>query len=119
MIAHYVGGQLQTLAGHFQTAEPNQYASWYNKWGGSALPVEDVPGFTDRNDKQKPIKLMTFGTLSSTPVNKLLRGATFESAVHETIHLNSNLLFERQFGWAYNEALTEYFTLKVFSAQKG
>jgi hypothetical protein len=54
---------LQTLAGHFQTAEPNQYASWYNKWGGSGLPVEDVPGFTDRNDRQKPIKLMTFGTL--------------------------------------------------------
>jgi hypothetical protein len=58
-------------------------------------------------------------SLSSTPVNKLLRGATFESAVHETIHLNSNLLFERQFGLAYNEAITEYFTLKVFGVPKG
>jgi hypothetical protein len=118
VVAHYVGGQLQTLAGHFQTAEPNQYASWYGKWGGSKLPVEEVPGFTDRDDREKPIKLVTFGTLDTTP-KKLLKGATFESAVHETIHLNSNLLFERQFGWAYNEAMTEYFTLKVFGVQQG
>ena len=56
VIADYVSGKLQTLADHFQTAEPNQFAYLYNKWGESKLPVEDVPGFTDRKDKEKPIK---------------------------------------------------------------
>ena len=44
---------------------------------------------------------------------------TFESAVHETMHLNSNLTFLNQFGYNYNEAVTEYFTLKVFGVSTG
>ena len=120
VIADYVSGKLQTLADHFQTAEPNQFAYLYNKWGESKLPVEDVPGFTDRKDKQKPIKLRSFGTLESISGKKTLLGdATFEAAVHETIHLNSNLLFKQLFGFNYNEAVTEYFTLKVFGVSKG
>src|SRR4029077_19438469 len=91
VIADYVSGKLQTLAEHFQTAEPNQFAYLYNKWGESKLPVEDVPGFTDRKDKQNPIKLRSFGTLESVGKKTLLGDATFEAAVHETIHLNSNL----------------------------
>jgi hypothetical protein len=120
VVAQYVKGNLQTLAGHFQTAEPNQFASWYRKWGGSKLPVEEVPGFTDRDDKQKPIKLVTFGTLDSTP-KKLVRAATFEAAVHETVHLNSNpnRSFAKFFGDHYNEGVTEYFTLKVFGVTTG
>jgi hypothetical protein len=119
VVAHYVSGKPQTLAGHFQTAEPNEFAAWYQKWNQSPLPVEDVPGFTDRNDKQKPIKLRSFGTLTSVSINKTLRGATFEAAVHETIHLNSNQLFNKLFGFNYNEAVTEHFTLKVFGVPKG
>ena len=118
VIADYVSGKLQTLADHFQSVEPNQFSYLYNKWGGSKLPVEDVPGFTDRKDKQKPIKLVAFGTLDTTP-KKLVKGATLEAAVHETIHLNSNLLFKQLFGFNYNEAVTEYFTLKVFGVSKG
>ncbi len=53
------------------------------------------------------------GTLDTTP-KKLVKGATLEAAVHETIHLNSSLLFQQLFGFNYNEAATEYFTLKVF-----
>ena len=117
VIADYVSGKLQTLADHFQSVEPNQFSYLYNKWGGSKLPVEDVPGFTDRKDKQKPIKLVAFGTLDTTP-KKLVKGATLEAAVHETIHLNSNLLFLQLFGFNYNEAVTEYFTLKVFETPK-
>jgi hypothetical protein len=116
VIAQYVSGKLQTLAGHFEAAEPNQYASRYQKWGGSKLPVQKVPGYTDRNDKDKPIKLMTSGNFNK----EYLKGATFEAAVHETIHLNSNHpLFENQFGHNYNEGVTEYFTLKVFGVQTG
>ena len=88
VVADYVSGKVQTLADHFQTAEPNQFAYLYNKWGESKLPVEDVPGFTDRKDKEKPIKLRSFGTLESVGKKTLLRDATFEAAVHETIHLN-------------------------------
>jgi hypothetical protein len=119
VIAGYVSGKLQTLAGHFQAVEPNQFAYLYNAWGGSKQPVEDVPGFTDRKDKQKPIKLRSFGTLESIGKKTLLGDATFEAAVHETIHLNSNLLFLQLFGFNYNEAVTEYFTLKVFDVTKG
>jgi uncharacterized membrane protein YgcG len=121
VIAHYVSGALQTLAGHFETAEPNQFAAWYKNWGESKLPVEDVPGFTNRNDKKKPIKLRLFGTLTSISVNKTLKGATFESAVHETIHLNSNpnRSFAKNFGDVYNEGVTEYFALKVFGVATG
>ena len=119
VVADYVSGKVQTLADHFQTAEPNQFAYLYNKWGESKLPVEDVPGFTDRKDKEKPIKLRSFGTLESVGKKTLLRDATFEAAVHETIHLNSNLLFKQLFGFSYNEAVTEYFTLKVFGVSKG
>src|SRR6185437_3602884 len=114
VIANYVSGGLQTLAGHFESAEPNQFAAWYKDWGESKLPVEDVPGFTNRKDKKKPIKLRLFGTLTGISGNKTLKGATFESAVHETVHLNSNpnLLFAKHFGGVYNEGVTEYFTLK-------
>ena len=32
VITHYVS-TLQTLAGHFETAEPNQFAAWYKNSG--------------------------------------------------------------------------------------
>jgi hypothetical protein len=115
VIAQYVGGQLHTLAGHFQSLEPNQYAPMYQRWGGSNFSFKEVPGYTDRGDNEKPIKLMAPGTYNG----EYLKGATFEDAVHETIHLNSNLLFRDKFGFAYNEAITEYFTLKVFNAHSG
>ena len=119
VVAHYVSGKLQTLAGHFETVEPNQFAAWYQKWGKSPLPVEDVPGFTNRDDRQKPIKLRSFGSLTSISGSKNLTSANFEAAVHETIHLNSNQRFYDLFGFNYNEAVTEYFTLKVFGVKKG
>ena len=68
VIAQYVSGKLQTLTGHFQMLEPNQFAPVYQKWGKSPDPVQDVPAFTDRNDKQKPIKLRTFGYWNNQPV---------------------------------------------------
>jgi hypothetical protein len=40
VIADYVSGKLQTLADHFQTAEPNQFAYLYNKWGESNYPLK-------------------------------------------------------------------------------
>lgn len=115
VIAQYVGGQLHTLTGHFQSLEPNQYAPMYQRWGGSKFSFKEVPGYTDRGDDKKPIKLMAPGTYNG----EYLKGATFEDAVHETIHLNSNLLFRDKFGPTYNEAITEYFTLKVFNAHSG
>ena len=115
LVAQYVGGQLQTLTGHFQSLEPNQYARLYQQWGGSTLPFKQVPAFTDRDDKRKPIKLMASGYFNEENLN----GATLEDAVHETIHLNSNLLFRDKFGFNYNEAITEYFTLKVFGVTSG
>jgi hypothetical protein len=79
-----------------------------------------VPGFTDRSDKLKPIKLMDSGTLDGFFSKQTqMKGVTFESAVHETVHLNSNPLFKKLFGFNYNEAVTEHFTLKVFGVSKG
>jgi hypothetical protein len=115
VVAQYVGSQLQTLTGHFQSLEPNQYAALYKRWGGSKFPFKEVPGYTDRGDNQRPIKLMAPGTYNG----EYLKGATFEDAVHETIHLNSNLLFRDKFGPTYNEAITEYFTLKVLNTNSG
>jgi hypothetical protein len=115
VVAQYIGGQLQTLTGHFQSLEPNQYAPLYQQWGGSTLPFKKVPAFTDRNDKRRPIKLMASGYFDKERLN----GATLEDAVHETIHLNSHLFFMDKFGFNYNEAITEYFTLKVFGVASG
>jgi hypothetical protein len=120
VIADYVSGKLQTLAGHFEFLKPDEFASRYQKWGESDQPVQDVPGFTDRSDKQKPIKLMDSGTLDGFFGKQTqMKGVTFESAVHETVHLNSNLLFKKIFGFNYNEAVTEYFTMKVFGVKNG
>jgi uncharacterized membrane protein YgcG len=120
VIADYVSGKLQTLAGHFEFLKPNEFASRYQKWGESDRPVQDVPGFTDRSDKKKPIKLMDAGTLDGFLGKQTqMKGVTFEAVVHETIHLNSNVLFKQLFGFYYNEAVTEHFTLKVFGVSKG
>jgi hypothetical protein len=40
VIAQYVGGQLHTLTGHFQSLEPNQYAAMYQRWGGQIFLLE-------------------------------------------------------------------------------
>jgi hypothetical protein len=73
VVAQYVGSQLRTLTGHFQSLEPNQYSALYKRWGGSKYPFKEVPGYTDRGDNERPIKLMAPGTYNG----EYLKGATF------------------------------------------
>jgi hypothetical protein len=51
------------------------------KWGKSDEDVDEAPGFVNRDDKDKSIKLRLPG--------KYKVPATFEAAIHETVHLNS------------------------------
>jgi hypothetical protein len=80
VLAHYVGANnLKPLKGNFQLAKPDQFEFWYKNWGQSSEDTDSVPGFVNRKEK-KPIKLRL--------PNGLKTFATFEAAVHETIHLN-------------------------------
>ena len=60
-----------------------------------------MPGFVNRDEK-KPIKLRLPGKSSK---GQLVVAATFEAAVHETIHLNSNTQFQTDFGHNYSEGV--------------
>ncbi|HEY1862544.1 MAG TPA: hypothetical protein VGG77_02430 [Roseiarcus sp.] len=108
IIPSYVSGKLKTIAGHFDMALPDQFEFWFKNWKRSDENVDEVPGFVNRGDKNKPIKLRLPGK-NKTP-------ATFETAVHETVHYNSNEMFANNFGPRYNEGVTEYFTERVLGA---
>ena len=113
VVSNYVGASnLRTIKGNFALGLPDEFEAWYKKWGKSDEDVDEVPGFVNRDDKDKPIKLRLPG--------KYKIPATFEAAIHETIHLNSSFdakqnrgKFQIVFGNNYNEGVTEYFTEKV------
>ena len=107
-IPSYVGGaqNLKGLKGNVDLEDPVVFERMYKDYGLSDEDVDTVPGFVNRRAK-KPIKLRRPGKNSS---NQLVVAATFEDAVHETVHLNSQTNFQAQFSHAYNEGVTEYFT---------
>jgi uncharacterized membrane protein YgcG len=119
VVAQYVGAKnLRTLTGHFKTARADEFEAWFKKWGKSDEDVNEIPGFVYRDDKDTPIRLRLPGD------NKT--AATFEAAIHETIHWNSavdqnkNLgRFQTSFGANYNEGVTEYFTERVLGSVEG
>jgi hypothetical protein len=116
VVSNYVGASnLRKLGGNYALGLPEEFEAWYQKWGKSDEDVDEVPGFVNRDDKAKPIKLRLPGKYK-TP-------ATFEAAIHETIHLNAAFddkqgrgKFQIVFGRNYNEGVTEYFTEKVLDA---
>jgi hypothetical protein len=111
-IAGYVGGvkMLKTVKGNVDAWDPPVFEKLYETYRKShpnaEKNVDEVPGFVNRDEKQ-PIKLRLPGKNSA---NKLVSAATVEAAVHEAIHLNSSTSFQSDFGHAYNEGVTEYFT---------
>jgi len=111
-IAGYVGGvkMLKTLKGNVDTEDPQVFEALYEKYRKSHTDIEknvdQIPGFVDRDEKL-PIKLRLPGRNSN---RQLVAAATVEAAVHEAMHLNSSTSFQRDFGHAYNEGVTEYFT---------
>jgi hypothetical protein len=113
-IATYVGGarNLKTLKGNVDQEDPVSFEKLYKDYGQSEENVDEVPGFVNRS-ADKPIKLRAPGKNSN---NELVVAATFEAAIHETMHLNSTVLFQRNFSHAYNEGVTEYFTELVLGA---
>jgi hypothetical protein len=119
VVAHYVGASnLKTLAGHFKMARAGEFEAWFKKWGKSDEDVDEIPGFVYRDDKDTPIRLRLPGEKKTA--------ATFEAAIHETIHWNSavdqnqNLgKFQTTFGANYNEGVTEYFTERVLGSAEG
>jgi hypothetical protein len=119
VVAHYVGASnLKTLAGHFKTARADEFEAWFKKWGKSDEDVNEIPGFVYRDDKDTPIRLRLPGD------NKT--AASFEAAIHETIHWNSAVdqnqnigKFQSSFGANYNEGVTEYFTERVLGSVEG
>jgi hypothetical protein len=119
VVSNYVGAKnLKKIVGHFKTARADEFEAWFKKWGKADENVDEVPGFVYRSDKDTPIRLRLPGD------NKT--AATFEAAIHETIHLNSAYddsrnvgKFQNKFGTNYNEGVTEYFTERVLgSAEK-
>jgi uncharacterized membrane protein YgcG len=119
-IAGYVGGvkMLKTLKGNVDVEDPTVFEALYEKYRKSHTDVEknpdEVPGFVDRGEKQ-PIKLRLPGRNSN---RQLVTAATVEAAVHEVMHLNSATNFQQDFGHAYNEGVTEYFTELVLGSGK-
>jgi hypothetical protein len=116
VVCNYVGASnLRKIKGNYALGLPDEFEAWYKNWGKSDEDVDEVPGFVNRDDKDKPIKLRLPGKYK-TP-------ATFEAAIHETIHLNSAFddkqdrgKFQIAFGKNYNEGVTEYFTERVLDA---
>jgi hypothetical protein len=113
-IPSYVGGaqNLKTLKGNVDLEDPVIFERMYKDYGQSDEDVDTVPGFVNRKAKQ-PITLRRPGKNSN---NQLVVAATFEDAVHETVHLNSQTNFQAHFSHAYNEGVTEYFTELVLGA---
>ncbi len=101
---------LKTLKGNVEVLIPTDYEDAYKRWGGSKQDSIDIPGYTDRTAKKKPIKLRTMGRDNE---GRNVRPSTVEAAVHETVHLNSQLQFKSNFQQNYNEGVTEYFTEKI------
>ena len=100
---------LTKLAGNVDTEDPVVFEQQFKTFGKSNENVDEVPGFVDRTQK-KPIKLRLPG---KNTAGQLVTAAKFEAAVHETVHLNSNVWFQNTFGHSYNEGVTEYFTEMV------
>jgi hypothetical protein len=103
----------QTLKGNVDTQSPSVFEQQFKQYGLSQENPDEVPGFVNRKEK-KPIKLRLPGRNGQ---GVLVTAATFEAAVHETIHINSQTRFQDDFGHAYNEGVTEYFTELVFGEE--
>ena len=101
---------LKTLAGNVEVLIPTDYEDAYKRWGGSKKDSIDIPGYTDRTAKKRPIKLRTMGRDNE---GRSVRPSTVEAAVHETVHLNSQLQFKSNFLQNYNEGVTQHFTEKI------
>lgn len=98
--------KLIKLTGNFETQDPVVFEEQFKSFGKSDESVDEVPGFVDRTQK-KPVRLRLPGRNAA---RQLVTAAQFETAVHETIHLNSNANFRNNFGHSYNEGVTQYFT---------
>jgi hypothetical protein len=105
--------KLRTLKGNVDTQMPEVFEKQFAKYGKSQENPDEVPGFVNR-EEEKPIKLRLPGRNAK---GDLVSAATFEAAVHETIHLNSETRFQDDFGHAYNEGVTEYFSEMVLGEE--
>ena len=101
---------LKPLKGNMEVLIPTDYEDAYKRWGGSKKDSFEIPGYTDRTAKKKPIKLRTMGRDYE---GRNVRPSTVEAAVHETVHLNSQMQFQTNFPHNYNEGVTQYFTEKI------
>ena len=105
-IAKYVPAKsLKPTKGHLSVDLPDVFSSYYGDYAKkhSDMPdVKDVHGFTDRDAGEIKLKL---------------NSANVEDALHEGVHLNSSAQFQRSFGHAFNEGVTEYFSEKVLAEQ--
>lgn len=101
---------IKTLAGNVDQELPDVFADQFEKYGKSQENVDEIPGFVNRAEK-KPIKLRAPGSSSKT--KQPVVAATYEVAVHETVHLNSKTDFQSYFGHPANEGVTEHFTEQV------
>jgi hypothetical protein len=109
-VAKYIDKKkLKTLKGNVDMQSPVVFEKQFEKIQASGENVDEVPGFVNREEKE-PIKLRLPGKSSQ---GHLVVAANFETAVHETIHLNSSTQFQQDFGHNYNEGVTEHFTEMV------
>jgi hypothetical protein len=115
-IAKYLDKKnLKTLKGNVDMQRPDVFAGQAKEIVASGENVDEVPGFVDRGAKQ-PIKLRLPGTVEKQGKQQLVVAATYEAAVHETIHLNSSTKFQHDFGHNLNEGVTQHFTEVVLGA---
>jgi len=107
-IAKYIDEKnLKTLKGNVDMQSPVVFEEQFKKIGATTgEKVDQVPGFVNREEKE-PIKLRLPGRSSK---NQLVVAANFETAVHETVHLNSSTRFQQDFQHNLNEGVTEHFT---------
>ena len=101
---------LKPLKGNMEVLIPTDYEDAYKRWGGSKKDSFEIPGYTDRTAKKKPIKLRTMGRDNE---GRNVRPSTIEAAVHEAVHLNSQMQFQTNFPHNYNEGVTQHFTEKI------
>jgi hypothetical protein len=107
---------LKTLRGNVDTQSPTVFEKQFKQIEASGENVDEVPGFVNREEKDRPIKLRLPGTIEKQGKKQIIRGATYEAAVHETIHLNSSTKFQHDFGHNLNEGVTQHFTEVVLGA---
>jgi len=105
---------LVPLKGNFKVEDPESFKGDFKNYGKSKENVDEIPGFVFRGQKS-PIRLRGPGKYNDDfkGQGKIVNPASFEVAVHETVHLNSKESFQAYFGHPCNEGVTEYYTEQV------